>query len=306
MNSPNSFFSFQSWDLDKIRASYNPRIGEVRIGDYLLEQTFSEAKYVIIGIRECCGPLANNGRTGAQFAFPSFVKSFLNMQAHINYPKKSLGILGEIIEIQNEEQVKSHDKVCELDQFLEEILNLHVSPNQIPIIIGGGHNNALAIMRWAAKHKRLAVINLDAHADLRSTESRHSGNSFSTALLEGTLLHYSVLGLHEAYNNAFILEALKSDQIFHSFYESYLFQKRDLSDDLVNILRHFHTDTKVGLEIDMDSIAYMPSSALSPSGWSLDQVRNFIHLFARTQKQVAYSSVKKYNYYNIGNKGNDK
>lgn len=288
MNSPNSFFSFQSWDLAKIRDSYKPRIGEVRIGDYLLEQTLSEAKYVIIGIRECCGPLANNGRTGAQFAFPSFVKAFLNTQAHTNYPKNSLCILGEVIEIEKEEQVKSHDKVCELDQFLEEILNLHVSPNQIPIIIGGGHNNALAIMRWAAKHKRLAVINLDAHADLRSTESRHSGNSFSTALLEGTLLHYSVLGLHEAYNNAFILEALKSDQIFHSFYESYLFQKRDLSDDLVNILRHFHTDTQVGLEIDMDSIAYMPSSALSPSGWSLDHVRNFIHLFAKTQKQVAY------------------
>jgi formiminoglutamase len=38
----------------------------------------------------------------------------------------------------------------------------------------------------------------------------------------------------------------------------------------------------------MDSIAYMPSSALSPSGWTLDQVRKFTHLFVKTQKQVAY------------------
>jgi formiminoglutamase len=143
-------------------------------------------------------------------------------------------------------------------------------------------------MRWTAKNKKLAVVNLDAHADLRSTEVRHSGNSFSTALAEGTLLHYSVLGLHEGYNNTFILEELKNDQIFHSFYESYLFQQRDLMEDLVNILRHFHTDTQVGLEIDMDSIAYMPSSALSPSGWTLDQVRKFTHLFVKTQKQVAY------------------
>jgi formiminoglutamase len=146
-------------------------------------------------------------------------------------------------------------------------------------------------MRWAAKHKKLAVINLDAHADLRSTEVRHSGNSFSTALAEGTLLHYSVLGLHEAYNNSHILDALKNDQIFHSFYESYLLQQRDLKEDLVNILRHFHTDTQVGLEIDMDSIAYMPSSALSPSGWTLDQVRMFTHLFVKTQKQVAYMNL---------------
>jgi formiminoglutamase len=59
-------------------------------------------------------------------------------------------------------------------------------------------------------------------------------------------------------------------------------------EDLANILRHFHTDTQVGLEIDMDSIAYMPSSALSPSGWTLDQVRKFTHLFVKTQKKVAY------------------
>jgi formiminoglutamase len=38
----------------------------------------------------------------------------------------------------------------------------------------------------------------------------------------------------------------------------------------------------------MDSIAYMPSSALSPSGWTLDQVRQFIQLFAKTQKHIAY------------------
>jgi hypothetical protein len=86
MNSINSSFSFQSWDADIIRKSYSPRMGEERLGDYLLNQTISEAKYVIIGIRECCGPLANNGRTGAQFAFPAFVKAFLNTQVHNSYP----------------------------------------------------------------------------------------------------------------------------------------------------------------------------------------------------------------------------
>ena len=288
MNSLNSSFSFQSWDPDIVRNNYTSRMGEERIGDYLLKQTISEAKFVIIGIRECCGPLANNGRTGAQYAFPAFIKAFLNTQVHNNYPKNSLDILGEVIELENQGNKLLSDKVSELDDFLEQILTEFLSPGQIPIFIGGGHNNALAIMRWSSKHKKLAVINLDAHADLRSTEVRHSGNSFSTALAEGTLLHYSVLGLHEGYNNTYILEALKNDQIFHSFYESYLFQQRDLMEDLANILSHFHTDTQVGLEIDMDSIAYMPSSALSPSGWTLDQVRKFTHFFVKTQKQVAY------------------
>lgn len=288
MNSSNSNFTFQSWDSSLIRKSYSPRTGEVRMGDYLLKQSISDAKYVIIGIRECCGPLANNGRIGAQFAFPAFVTAFLNSQVHEQYPKESLCVLGEVVEMEPSVPGQSTGKVPELDSFLEKILDTYVKASQIPIFVGGGHNNALAVMRWAAKHKKIAVINLDAHADLRSTDVRHSGNSFSTAMEEGVLLHYSVLGLHEGYNNAFIREALKSDQIFHSYYEDYLFQKRNLLDDLSNILRHFHTDTQVGLEIDMDSIAYMPSSALSPSGWSLDQVRQFTHQFVKTQKQVAY------------------
>jgi formiminoglutamase len=286
MNSPNSSFSFHPWDSIVIQSSYAQRKGEKRMGDYLLNQTLSEAKYIIIGIRECCGPLANNGRSGAQFAFSAFANAFLNTQVHDGYPKQSICILGEVTE--NDFQVQRTDKVNELDAFLGQILDKYLTSNQVPIFIGGGHNNALPIMRWASKNQKLAVINLDAHADLRSTEVRHSGNSFSTALEEGALLHYSVLGLHEAYNNSSIRETLKSDQIFHSFYESYLFQQRDLFEDLANILRHFHTDTQVGLEIDMDSIAYMPSSALSPSGWTLDQVRQFTHLFTKTQKQVAY------------------
>ncbi len=286
MNSPNSSFSFHQWDSTVIQNNYAHRIGEERIGDYLLKQSLSESAYVIIGIRECCGPLANKGRSGAQFAFPAFVNAYLNTQVHEDYPKHSICILGEVVE--SDFQVQQEDKVNELDTFLELILNKYVASNQVPIFIGGGHNNALPIIRWSAKNQKLAVINLDAHADLRSTEVRHSGNSFSTALGEGALLHYSVLGLHEAYNNAHIREALKNDQIFHSFYESYVFQQRDLLNDLENILRHFHTDTQVGLEIDMDSIAYMPSSALSPSGWTLDQVRQFTHVFAKIQKQVAY------------------
>jgi formiminoglutamase len=288
MNSLKANFSFQSWDSSVISSRYSVRLGEERIGDYLLQQRLSAAKYVIIGIRECCGPLANNGRTGAQFAFPAFVSSFLNTQVHEQYPKESIYVLGEVVELEQGFQGKLSDKVSELDSFLEQILDTFLDAGQIPIFIGGGHNNALAMMRWSAKRKKLAVINLDAHADLRSTDVRHSGNSFSTAMEEGVLLHYSVLGLHEAYNNAHMREVLKSDQVFHSFYEAYVFQQRDLLEDLTNILRHFHTDTQVGLEIDMDSIAYMPSSALSPSGWTLDQVRKFTHHFVITQKHVAY------------------
>lgn len=285
MNSTHHSFTFEAWTMNPFQS----REGEVRMGDYLSRQASNEAKFVIIGIRECCGPLANNGRSGAQFAFPAFIKAFLNTQVHDAYPSSNLCILGEIIEeTKADHQVNIHEKVVELDFFLEQILHENVKPGQIPIVVGGGHNNALALIRWSSKKKKTAVINLDAHADLRSTELRHSGNSFSTALEEGSLFHYSVLGLHEAYNNAFIRSKLSNDHVFHSFYEAYLMGERLLLDDLRNVFRHFHTDTNIGLEIDMDSIAYMPSSAFSPSGWTLDQVRSFVRHCNQATKQVAY------------------
>ncbi len=282
------FFSFETWSDMDVQSLFFHRDGETRVGDVLVNSDLSSAKYVIIGVEECCGPLANLGRAGAERAFSSFLKAFLNTQTHDQYPSNNIHVLGKIGENRKEETVSFPHQVEALDAFLEHILFKHVTPNQVPIIIGGGHNNALPVMRWAARNKKLAVLNLDAHADLRSTEDRHSGNSFSTALQEGTLFHYSVLGLHEAYNNAFIRNALKNDAIFHSFYEDYLFEKRMLLDDLSNILRHFHSNTHVGLEIDMDAIANMPSSALSPSGWSLDQVRQFVRHFRKSQKEIAY------------------
>lgn len=288
MNSQQHFFSFENWNNHHIRAAFQSREGEQRIGDYLLHPTDHSIKYVIIGVRECCGPLANKGKSGAEFAFPAFVKAFLNTQVHEQYPASNICILGEIIELQNTNEKGLHEKVSELDAFLEKVLSEKVKPGQIPIIVGGGHNNALALIRWSSKNKKTAVINLDAHADLRKTDLRHSGNSFSTALEEGSLFHYSVLGLHEAYNNAFIRSQLTKDQVFHSYYESYLIGARELTEDLINVLHHLHTNTTVGLEIDMDAIAYMPSSALSPSGWTLDQVRTFVHQFKRHAKHMAY------------------
>ena len=38
----------------------------------------------------------------------------------------------------------------------------------------------------------------------------------------------------------------------------------------------------------MDAIAYMPSSAFSPSGWTLDQVRNYLIFAAQNSEKLAY------------------
>jgi formiminoglutamase len=178
--------------------------------------------------------------------------------------------------------------VEELDDFVLEILNQYLRKDQIPIVIGGGHNHALSLILCGAQTNKVSVINIDPHADCRKKEGRHSGNSFSIALTEKTIENYAVLGLHEAYNNEYILDFLSANNCFHSFYEDYLQGIGDLKADFQQVLNRFASTGKVGIEIDMDSIAFMPSSAYSPSGFSVDQIRSLCLILNRNKSMISY------------------
>lgn len=257
------------------------------MGEHFSQQVFSSAKYVLIGVSENVGPQANWGREGSENAFEAFSKVFFNTQFYPEVPLQNLAFLGQIKQVkQTSDRSEATVMVEELDQLILEVLTQHLAPHQIPIIVGGGHNNALPLMRWAANKGKLSVVNIDAHADLRPTELRHSGNSFSFALEEGLLANYGVFGLHEAFNNSAIRNQLTNPQISHRFYEDYLQGPYQLLDDVMGFVSHQHH--AVGIEIDMDSIALMPSSAFSPSGWSLDQIRALVLKLGHIKPQIAY------------------
>ena len=250
-------------------------------------QNLGSAKFVLIGVNENVGPQANLGRTGSENAFNAFLKVFLNSQYFKGSSIENLAFLG-VIE-QRSKAVNPSDAsalVEELDTLLLTILKDYIKQGQIPIVVGGGHNNALPLMRWAASFGKLSVVNIDAHADLRPTEKRHSGNSFSFALQENLLMNYGVFGLHEAFNNEWIRLQLERPEIRYRFYEDYLEGPHQLTDDVLGFIQHQHH--AVGIEIDMDAIAMMPSSALSPSGWSLDQIRTLLIKMQQIHPQIAY------------------
>jgi formiminoglutamase len=282
-----SAFDFQLFDAEQRKLSYQTRNGETRVGDLLSRQNLSTARFVIIGISENVGPQANLGRAGSENAFNAFAKVFFNTQVYSNASVENLAYLGLI---KQSKQPQDRPEACayveELDVLLLEILHKYVLPGQIPIVIGGGHNNALSLIRWAAQKNKISVVNIDAHADLRPTDKRHSGNSFSFALQEDLLSQYGVFGLHEAFNNAMIRNQLSDTRIVHRFFEDYLQGPFQLNDDVLGFLQH--QKNPVGLEIDMDAIANMPSSAFSPSGWSLDQVRSLLLKMGHLHSRIAY------------------
>lgn len=265
----------------KSNFSFQSREGETRLWEKLVfGSPQAETKYLILGISEDHGPQWNKGLPGANYGFRACIEKFGHMQSNLFLDGSEIGILGEIQ--QKEGFSQTHNHIEELDKLVEDTINNHLQDHQQLIVIGGGHNNALPLLRVANKRFGLnSCINIDPHADLRSMEERHSGNPFSFAWQEGVLQQYHVLGLHEAYNNTYILNQFEQENMSYQSFESFLDSPADFLLKLDSILNTF--PDRVQLDIDLDSIPFMPSSAWTPSGFSLDQVRSFLRLLARTK-----------------------
>jgi formiminoglutamase len=287
--SKNNNFSFELFSQAQASNFYAKRAGETRVGEIVPENSVAASKFILLGIEESAGPIANNGFSGSENAWSAFLANFLNTQIHKNFTGKEIAVLGSIKNVNPPVSIdEARKQVEELDAFVLEILNEELSQDQIPIVIGGGHNNALPLMRWSAQSNDIDCINIDPHADCRNTEVRHSGNSFSIALEEKTIKSYSVLGLHEAYNNQFILDFLEKHACFHTYYEDYLLENSSLLTDFQKRVNELNPIEKIAVEIDMDAIAFMPSSALSPSGFSVDQIRAVCLSLRTQQSKVVY------------------
>jgi len=274
-------FSFESSLTEQINSVTNKRQGEIRIGEILTNNwQSSNVNYVIVGISESIGPQANFGRPGAEKAFDAFLNSFCNMQWNSSLTQDSIAYLGKISSNQPFSTVsEAREWVTELDEFIVELISPIIIAGKIPIIIGGGHNNAYPLIKSISlNHPITAVINLDAHADCRALEGRHSGNSFSYAIEEGLLQKYGVFGLHKAYLNQAMMDYLNEKSITFGFFDNYTLGKSSFTNDLIEFLNSINDEIKLGIELDLDSIANFPSSAMNPIGFSISEARNYLSL----------------------------
>lgn len=267
-------FKFEEFDRTFLRKFYTPRNGETRIGDVVQTQCNANTKFCILGIEESIGPQKNGGLAGAEHAFRTFLHRFLNMQANRHIASDEICLIGRI-SFENDLNVDLNTPLVEeLDLLVLETLKNKHSENATLIVIGGGHNNAYPILRYFDENnKKIAVINVDPHGDCRALEGRHSGNPFSYAISEKRIDSYSVLGLHKAYNNESILSFLDEHKCYYSFFEDHLL---NMCAEFDHVISKLQTNKTVGIELDMDSIAYSPSSAFTPSGLRFEEARYFI------------------------------
>ena len=272
-----SFAPISKETMDKI---VSIRAGETKIGQIVsFDYPTPQNKYAIIGIEESIGPLANHGIGGAERGFQSFLKRFLNLQSNRFISGNEIYLHGIITcDTPFETDLQARKIVAELDNSVEEHISAILNKGLIPIVIGGGHNNAFPLMKAVSSHaqKPIDVVNLDPHADCRPLEGRHSGNSFSYAKQNGILAKYSVIGLHKAYNSASTLDFLADNNCFHTFFDDYIQNPDQFVKDVQHVKINSDSNTPFGIELDMDCMRLMPSSAFTPSGFSVEQARYFI------------------------------
>lgn len=297
-------------DLAKVT---NHRSGEIKFGEKMMTipkgidpATFlktSEAKYVLFGIPEDIGVRANYGRPGAASAWESAIGSIANIQ-HNRFCKGSqILVLGQLDVSEEMEDVKDlnfndvNDRtklsqlVEKIDKEVSHIIFNIIKSGKIPIVIGGGHNNAYGNIKGTAlaKGKPVNAINFDAHSDFRILEGRHSGNAFSYTFEEGFLKKYFIFGLHENYTSKSVLDIIKKtdDRVRYTTYDSIKIRKeKDFDQELVQAAEFIQTDY-YGIEIDLDAIPNIASSAMTLSGFSIEELRQFVTFFGKN-KNAAY------------------
>ncbi|WP_395058193.1 formimidoylglutamase [Flavobacterium sp.] len=297
---------FKQSDLAKIT---NFRNGEVKFGEKMITVpkdenisefiTKSEAKYIILGIPEDIGIRANLGRAGANTAWDSAIQSIANIQHNRFCKGNSVLILGQVDILQEMELAKNLDEtkpedrkqlfkiVEQLDKEVSHIIFSIVKAGKIPIIIGGGHNNSYGNIKGTAlaKGKPVNAINFDAHSDFRILEGRHSGNGFSYAFDEGFLKKYFIFGLHESYTSKSVLDAIKKldDRVrYNSYDEIKIRHQKYFEQEMIHALDFIKNDC-FGIEIDLDAIPNIASSAMTLSGFSVEELRQFIYYFSKNQ-----------------------
>lgn len=172
-----------------VREYYSVRTGETKIGEEiktlpngvfcaksLNEARQAGARFALFGIPEDIGPRANCGRGGAADGWKAFLKYFLNQQSNCFLSGRDILLVGSIDcqDLQEasfkvperEEKLTYLRALCaRLDERVFPIAAALTAYGYIPVVIGGGHNNAYPLIKGTALGLSLATLPVNVLED---------------------------------------------------------------------------------------------------------------------------------------------
>jgi formiminoglutamase len=170
---------------DIIRRADDPRLVEALDfwdGD---PADLQPGRAVLLGFPQDEGVRRNHGRTGAAQA-PQEIRSRLYRLTPWDYQAKVDLREHRLLDLGN---VRIAGNLEETQHRLALVIGAILRTGAVPLVLGGGHETAFGhYLGYVAAQKRVGIINLDAHLDLRpwSDGQGHSGSPFRQAIEHAT------------------------------------------------------------------------------------------------------------------------
>lgn len=240
---------------------------DIRIGDIVYSNAKSPTEVVLIGFPSDEGVRRNGGRVGAARA-PELIRSiFKRLTPHPEHFDDHVAVLSSMHDVGDVDV--SGDLEAD-QQLLGSLVGSVLESNQIPVIIGGGHETSFGhVLGYDQLRQKVSIINWDAHPDVRPLKDghSHSGSPFRQALElgRGTVLDYTVAGLQPQHVAREHLQYMNSRK-------SAWFWAEEL--DRVAVQGIFHGVTKstmVSIDMDVVNQAYAPGVSAPTAGGITDR-----------------------------------
>ncbi|MFT4179882.1 MAG: formimidoylglutamase [Thermomonas sp.] len=167
----------------------------------------------------------------------------------------------------------------------------------LPVGLGGGHEIAFATYMGIARHlrderPRFAIVNIDAHFDLRRQEQGSSGTPFLQAIEDararGLPLDYLVYGISAASNTRVLFDT--ADALGVHYVRDDELGLLDLPQRLAELKQKLADVDAIYLTIDIDGLPHAMApgvSAPAARGVSMEVIEPLLDAIAATGKLIA-------------------
>ncbi|MFC5625094.1 formimidoylglutamase [Algoriphagus winogradskyi] len=264
----------------------------IAIKDLKLDEDQLTPKVGILGYAGEEGVKRNQGRLGTAEGPNAIRKGLGTLAFHL--PERSRIFDYGDVYTEDSDMESSHELIT------KTVFNL-LETKHFPILLGGGHDLALAhgrgvFQHLASKNQKLGIINMDAHFDLRPTlEGKgHSGSPFFQLAEENPgSFQYLCLGVQRSVNPKSLFNTAERIGAKWMVMEDFRMNNWEVIQE--KILWFLDSVDKIYLSVDMDgfSSAFAPGvSAPSPMGFRPEFAFKVFELLASSKKLISMDVVE--------------
>ena len=252
---------------------------------------------VLLGVASDEGVKRNQGRIGAAAGPDAIRKKLANQAYHLRTPVYDAGNLyceQNSLETLQEEQANF---VCQL-----------LNQNHFPLLVGGGHEIAFGSFLGLQRHLQpsstdapIAIINFDAHFDLRMADRANSGTPFSQIAehcqAQEIPFHYCCLGISEVSNtNSLFTQA---DQLGVTYLKDEELNHWQFPQIEAKLMEFLHPCQALYLSVDLDVLPAETApgvSAPAARGISLPELEHLLTFIKSVAKnRLMVTDIAEYN-----------